>query len=103
MTARVRVTARARADLRSIGRFTLRTWGRDQRNRYLAALDHRFRWLAEAPKRGRPRPEIGDGYHSYPEGAHVIFYVIREDGIDVIGVPHQAMDVMARLSGPAEL
>jgi len=31
---------------------------------------------------------------SYPEGPHVVFYLVREGDIDIIGVPHQCMDVM---------
>ena len=36
-----RLTKLALADLRSIGRYTQTTWGREQRNRYLAKLDAR--------------------------------------------------------------
>jgi toxin ParE1/3/4 len=32
------LTARATADLRAIGRYTQATWGREQRNTYLARL-----------------------------------------------------------------
>ncbi|WP_297971779.1 type II toxin-antitoxin system RelE/ParE family toxin [uncultured Amaricoccus sp.] len=97
MTEPLRLTSRARADLRSIGRFTLKTWGRRQRDAYLEAIHRRFCWLAEDPRRGRARPDIREGYHSYPEGAHMIFYLVREGGIDILGVPHQAMDVAAHL------
>jgi toxin ParE1/3/4 len=93
----VRLTSRARADMRSIGRFTLQTWGRGQRDAYLEAIHRRFRWLAEDPRRGRARPDVREGYHSCPEGSHMIFYLIREGGIDIIGVPHQAMDASAHL------
>jgi toxin ParE1/3/4 len=99
MTATFRLTSRARSDLRQIARFTRKTWGKEKRDAYLAALDHRFHWLAEEPGRGRGRPEITPGYHCYPEGAHLIFYLIRAGGIDIIGIPHQAMDMPARL-GP---
>lgn len=99
MTEPFRLTPRARADLKSIGRFTLKTWGRRQRDAYLGAIHRRFHWLAEDPRRGRPRPDIREGCHSCPEGAHMIFYLIRAGGIDIIGVLHQAMDVAGRL-GP---
>ena len=59
----------------------------------MRALDRRFHWLAENPALGRPRPDVKEGYFSYPEGRHVIFYLIREGGIDIIGIPHQRMDV----------
>lgn len=94
MTNTYRVTPRAAQDLKQIGRYTLKTWGRKQRNSYLRYMEDRFEWLAERPDRGRRRPDAGEDYFSYPQSAHVVFYLLREDGIDIIGVPHQRMDIM---------
>jgi toxin ParE1/3/4 len=99
MSRRYRITPRAAEDLRDIARYTLQTWGRQQRDMYLSAIDHRFSWLADNPTLGRPRPEVGEGYYSYPQGSHVIFYLVRKGGIDVIGIPHQRMDVVNYFSG----
>jgi toxin ParE1/3/4 len=98
MTPSVRITPRAMQDLRAIARYSLRTWGSLQRERYLRAIDRRFSWLAENPGLGRPRADIKAGYHRDPQGVHLIFYLVREDGIDIIGVPHQRMDVDAYCS-----
>jgi toxin ParE1/3/4 len=97
--SRYRITPRAAEDLRRIARYTLETWGRAQRDIYLSAIDRRFSWLAENPTLGKPRPEVAEGYHSYPQGAHVIFYLVHADRIDIIGVPHQRMDVVNYFSG----
>jgi len=97
--SRFRITPRAKQDLRNIARYTLLTWGRPQRDKYLRAIDRRFSWLAANPNLGTHRPEIKEGYFSYPQGSHVIFYLMREDGIDVIGVPHQRMDVVGYFDG----
>ena len=94
-----RITPREAQDLRDIARYTARTWGRKQRDAYLRAIDRRFAWLAEHPHLGKPRPEVKEGYYSYPQGSHVIFYLVREGGIDVIGIPHQRMDVVGYFSG----
>jgi plasmid stabilization system protein ParE len=51
--AAFRLTTKARADLRAIGRYTQRTWGQDQRNRYLSRFDEAFHLLAREPDRGR--------------------------------------------------
>lgn len=88
----VRLTRRARVDLADISRFTLDRWGGKQRDAYLEALDRRFRWLTEDPSRGRSRPEIADGCRSFPEGARMIVYRSRGGAIEILGVPHQAMD-----------
>lgn len=92
---RARITPRALADLDAIADYTLATWGESQTTKYLTDLQQRFQWLAEHPHIGRSRNEIGEGYHSYPHGAHVIFYVIEAEHIAIIGVPHGSMDVEA--------
>ena len=83
--------------MRAIAGYTLKTWGRKQRDAYLRALDRRFGWLAEHPDLGKPRPDIKQGYHSYPQGAHLTYYLVRAGGIDIIGVLHQRMDPFSRL------
>lgn len=89
-----RLTPRAYEDMKSIARYTLQQWGNEQRKKYLKAIEERFHWLADNPKAGRNRYEIGEHYLSFPQGRHVIFYVMSENGIDIIGVVHQQMDVM---------
>jgi len=94
MTNTYRVTLRAAQDLKNIGRYTMKMWGREQRDSYLRAMERGFAWLAESPDRGRHRPDVQEGYYSYLQGSHVVFYLLREGGIDIIGVPHQRMDIM---------
>lgn len=89
-----RLTPRALEDLRAIGRYTLHQWGRQQRDDYLNGIDQRFAWLAQNPYLGRSRNDIAPGYYSFPQASHIIFYLIRDDGIDIIGIPHQAMDIL---------
>lgn len=93
MASRVRITLRALEDLKNIGRYTERQWGRSQRNIYLRELDNRFLWLARNPRLGRPRDDIAPGYRSFAHEAHIVFYLISDGGIEIIGVPHQAMDI----------
>ena len=97
MTRKFRVTPRAFEDLKNIGRYTLDQWGTAQRDAYLRGLDARFDWLARNPGLGRNRDEIAPGYRSFAHEAHVVFYLVRDGGIDIIGVPHQAMDIPAHL------
>lgn len=87
-----RITPRARDDLIAIARFTEHRWGKLQRDRYLRALEHRFDWLAQNPGAGRHREDVREGYFCYPQGQHLIFYLVRESGIAIIGIPHQHMD-----------
>jgi len=95
MTRNYRLTPRALEDIKAIGRYTLRQWGVRQRNQYLQDLDLRFKWLAEQPQLGKHRPDIEQGYYCYLQGSHLIFYVFNDvGGIDIIGIPHKAMDVL---------
>ena len=88
-----RLTQFALADLRSIGRYTELTWGREQRNRYLAKLDKGFHILAERPQRGRSCDHIRFGYRKYPIGRHLVFYRESQEEIEIIRILHVSMDV----------
>ena len=94
-----RLTPRALQDLRAIGRYTQKTWGKTQRDDYLYALDRRFAWLADHLGRGRRRNDIAEGYLCFPQGEHLIFRLLGEDGIDIIGIPHQSMDMVSYMAG----
>ncbi|WP_218079614.1 type II toxin-antitoxin system RelE/ParE family toxin [Anthocerotibacter panamensis] len=93
-----RLTELAKADLRAIGRYTQQTWGRDQRNSYLARLDKSFQRLAEEPERGRPYDEIRAGYRKYHVGRHLIFYREAQDSIEIVRILHDRMDIETHLS-----
>ncbi|HMB16427.1 MAG TPA: hypothetical protein VKN62_08935 [Pelovirga sp.] len=43
---------------------------------------------------GKHRLDVAKGYYSFPQGEHVVFYLIWEKGIDIIGVPHKQMDTI---------
>jgi toxin ParE1/3/4 len=94
-TRKVRITPRARDDLKNIGRYTERTWGKAQRNLYLKSIEARFQWLAENPLLGKHRTDICEGYHSFPEGQHVVFYLLSSSAIDIIGITHKEMDTIS--------
>ena len=94
-TRKVRITPRARDDLKNIGRYTERTWGKAQRNSYLKNIEARFQWLAGNPLLGKHRTDICEGYYSFPEGQHVVFYLTGSSAIDIIGIPHKEMDIIS--------
>lgn len=61
----------------------------------MSALYHCFEWLAEQPTIGKSRANIKEGYYCYLQGSHVIFYTLNQDSINIIGVPHKAMDIIS--------
>ena len=85
----------AQDDLESIWIYSYREWGDEQADQYIRSPLSRFTWLSENPQLGKQRAEIKPGYYCFPEGMHLIFYKITQDGIDIIGVPHQNMDVVS--------
>jgi len=46
----------------------------------------------EHPERGRPRDEIREGYRCSAIGSHLIFFVERPHGVDVIRILHQRVN-----------
>lgn len=93
------LTNEAKADLKTIGRYTEHRWGREQRNRYLSMLDERFHHLAAHPLKGRDCSDILPGYRKYGAGKHLIFYRLLEpDPIEIVRVLHERMDVERHFS-----
>lgn len=88
------LTNKALNDLKEIGHYTQRMWGREQRNRYLSTLDQCFQDLASAPLMGQECDAIRSGYRKYLAGKHLIFYrILTPDPIEIVRVLHERMDV----------
>lgn len=52
-----------------------------------------MRWLADNPMLGRTRDGVKEGYRSFREGNHIIFCRVAGSAIEIIGIPHQRMDI----------
>ena len=87
----------ALADLEAIWVYTVEQWGIEQAERYLQGLFGCFEELAANPRLGRERNDVKAGYRSFPQGRHVVFYLIVPKGVEVIGIVHQSVDVDAHL------
>jgi toxin ParE1/3/4 len=81
----------AKADLLSIGAYTLETWGRTQAERYLDGLERCAKLLAGNPSLGRPCEWIRPGLNRFEKGRHVLFYRRQGDGILISRILHQSM------------
>jgi toxin ParE1/3/4 len=93
-----RLSAKSIEDLKSIGRYTLKSWGREQRNIYLSKLDESFHRLADQPHLGSARDDIRKGYRVYHVRRHLIFYRQKSTDIEIIRILHDRMDVEKHLS-----
>ena len=92
-----RLSAKSLEDLKSIGRFTLKSWSREQRNIYLSKLDESFHILSDQPQLGIARDDIRKGYRVYHVGRHLIFYRQKSPVIEIIRILHDRMDVETHL------
>lgn len=88
----------AKTDIIHIRKYTRRQWGKAQMEEYSVQLQERMRWLADNPVLGQSRDEIKEGYRSFNEGSHIIFYRVAGSAIEIIGIPHQSMDIEQNLS-----
>jgi len=76
MTARYTLRQLAKNDLEEIWLYTLQQWGVEQADKYIRGLISRFSWLTENSQIGKHRDDIKQGYYSFPEGSHIIFYIL---------------------------
>lgn len=67
-------------------------FGVDQAERYHEGLVSVFELLAENPHLARERPELDPPVRLHPYRAHMIAYLIRNDGILIIRVLHGRQD-----------
>ena len=86
-----RLTPDARSDLIKIRQFTIEQWGGAQSRKYLAELRVTTQLLAETPALGKGWPDVGPDVFSFPQGSHVIYYLVHGQQTIVFGVLHKRM------------
>jgi len=60
----------------------------------LAELAAAFELIAKRPSLGRQRPDLHPDYRYWRAGNHLTFFIESDNGgIEIIGVPHQSMDI----------
>lgn len=89
---RLNVTPRALRELEGIADFTLERWGEAKAEAYIADLWRRLYWIAENPLLGRSRFDVSSDLRSFKQGSHLIFYLVGETEIKILGVPHASAD-----------
>jgi toxin ParE1/3/4 len=87
-----RLTRRARRDVLHIWRYIAED-SEAAADRFIDRLLHHFRILGDVPQAGRQRDEIRPGYRSFPVGDYLIFYRVREPGVQIMHIVHGRMDL----------
>jgi len=91
---RYKLTPSAKEDIKEIWFHSVNCWGNKQAEEYIYQLENKFEILAENPELGRRRLDVHQTYRSLHVGSHVIFYLINEGFVEIIGIPHASMDVL---------
>ena len=95
--AKFRVSKAAQNDMRQIGRYTQEQWGIEQRRLYLEGLNKRFTQLSSNPNISPERTDFEPPIRINPYQKHLILYVLGDQGILIVRVLHENMDVPAQL------
>lgn len=87
-----RLTPAAQRDLSSIWDFAQARWNARQAETYVNEIRAAMERIAGDPRRGQPCDDIRESYRRYGIGSHLLCYVERTDGVDIIRILHQRMD-----------
>lgn len=98
---RLEFTEIARADLKSIHRYSQRTWGTERTAQYIAALRDTMKGLVAGIIVSRLRDDLRPGLHMATSGRHCIFFEEDQSRALVVRVLHERMDYQRHL-GAAE-
>jgi len=88
-----RLSPLAEFDIEEIFDYTINMHGQNQADKYTSELYSRFEWLSNSPELGLNRDELTEGYKSYFQGKHTIFYSETTEGIEIIRIIGQSEDV----------
>lgn len=87
------LSSKAKFDLSEISKYTYKTWGGRQFDKYVRNLHEVFEGLASGMLKGQIY-DFKKGYKKYYVGKHIIFYRdLSADTIQIVRILHQAMDV----------
>lgn len=92
-----KLSLKASSDLADIWHFSSKTWGHEQADRYIDALHYRLIWLTRNSSAWKRRDDIHEGLYGCNEGRHVIFFRRYDEGIEIVRILHDRMDIQRHL------
>jgi toxin ParE1/3/4 len=95
---KVWILPEAEGDLESIWLYTEENWGIDQAYAYHEGLTNTFMLLSENLRMGQERSEFTPTVFSHHHASHIVIYVPYKEGISIVRVLHESMDIDSRLS-----
>jgi toxin ParE1/3/4 len=94
---RLELTEIARADLKSIRRYSTRTWGQDQTSRYIGAIRDTLKAIVRGTVVARNRDDLRPGLQVATCSRHCIFFGTDQTRILIVRVLHDKMDYRRHL------
>ena len=97
--AEVRYTHKAVEDLTDIWNYTADVWSEQQADNYYEMLVASCRKIADNPELfGWEYRKLGEGIYGFKVNRHIVFYRILSDGIEVVRILHERMDLSNRFA-----
>ena len=91
-----RLSPRAESDLEGIWLYTAETWSGGRADSYCSEIMDMIDLLAAGERQGRT-VDVRQGYLKYPVGKHHVYFRRSDNGIEVIRILHQSMEVSLHL------
>ena len=87
-----RLTLEADRDIEEIARESIKRWGWERAETYVADLHRAFDLLSTFPELGRNIGHVRPGYRRLERGSHVIFYMRADGGVLIVRLLHRRME-----------
>lgn len=95
--AKFKLSRKAAQDLKEIYQYGYREYGERRADKYIQELEEAFVLLAENPLICRERIEFVPPVRIHPHNKHLIVYVCKADGILIVRLLHERMDIQGHL------
>ena len=100
--ANMRLLPAAKADLKDIWRYTMRTWSIAQADDYLGVIDKICTMIKDQPQLGKELPELHPALRLYRCRHHLIFYRTDTNPLTFVAFLHERMDMLGHLVARVE-
>lgn len=93
-----KISIKASEDIENIWLYTYENWSFEQADRYVNLIFDEIEYLSSNPDSGKDFSHIRKNYFNSKIKSHIIFYRMAEEGIEIIRILHQRMDLEDRLN-----
>jgi toxin ParE1/3/4 len=91
------ISKEALADLDAIWLYTAEKWSLTQADRYYFMIIDEIDFISRNVQSGKSMEYLRKGYRASKVKSHLIFYRISTDGIEIIRILHERMDLQTKL------